>query len=165
MLVMVKHDLSRLFEEGEPLDQFEAQQGMILDDLSLNCGQRPVLFQDGIGNPDLPDVVEKRAPLYVHQEIPVRDAQFPGQQKRIISNELGVADRVLIVVRGGDEMDEAIIEYIKRKHKLAIGTYEAEEIKISIGSAIPMNERMTFTARGKNMVFSIWAAVPRPVPR
>lgn len=52
----------------------------------------------------------------------------------------------------GDEMDEAIIEYIKRKYKLAIGTYEAEDIKISIGSAIPMNEKKTYTARGKNMI-------------
>jgi rod shape-determining protein MreB len=52
----------------------------------------------------------------------------------------------------GDEMDEAIIEYIKRKHKITVGTYEAEDIKITIGSAIPMNEKKTYTARGKNMV-------------
>lgn len=52
----------------------------------------------------------------------------------------------------GDEMDEAIIEYMRRKHRLAIGTYEAEDIKVNIGSAVPLNERKTYTARGKNMV-------------
>ena len=38
---------------------------------------------------------------------------------------------------GGDEMDEAIVQYIKRTYNLMIGERTAEEIKISIGSAIP----------------------------
>jgi len=59
----------------------------------------------------------------------------------------------------GDEMDEAIMEFIKNEHQLVIGTYEAENIKIKIGSAVPMKEKMTFTARGKDLV----TGVPRAV--
>lgn len=55
----------------------------------------------------------------------------------------------------GDEMDEAIVDFIKREHKLVIGTYEAENIKIKIGSAAPLEERATFTARGKDLVTGV----------
>ena len=59
----------------------------------------------------------------------------------------------------GDEMDEAIVNFVKREHKLVIGAYEAENIKIKIGSAAPLKEKATFTARGKDLV----TGVPRAV--
>ena len=59
----------------------------------------------------------------------------------------------------GDEMDEAIVDFIKEEHQLLIGPYEAENIKIKIGSAAPLKERATFTARGKDRV----TGVPRAV--
>jgi rod shape-determining protein MreB len=59
----------------------------------------------------------------------------------------------------GDEMDEAIMGFIKSEHQLVIGTYEAENIKIKIGSAAPLKEKATFTARGKDLV----TGVPRAV--
>ena len=40
----------------------------------------------------------------------------------------------------GDEMDEAIVNYIKKKYNLLIGERTAEEVKIRIGSAYPLNE-------------------------
>ncbi len=59
----------------------------------------------------------------------------------------------------GDEMDEAVMDFIKREHKLVIGPYEAENIKIKIGSAAPLKEEMTFTARGKDLVTGVPKAV------
>jgi len=59
----------------------------------------------------------------------------------------------------GDEMDEAIMDFIRREHKLLIGTYEAENIKIRIGSAAPLQEKMTFTARGKDLVTGVPKAI------
>lgn len=53
---------------------------------------------------------------------------------------------------GGDEMDEAIIQYIKRKYKLMIGERTAEEIKIDIGSAIDEGEDGTKEVRGRDLV-------------
>ncbi len=53
---------------------------------------------------------------------------------------------------GGDEMDEAIIHYIKRKYNLMIGERTAEEIKIEIGSAIEDGEEEIKDVRGRDLV-------------
>jgi rod shape-determining protein MreB and related proteins len=55
----------------------------------------------------------------------------------------------------GDEMDEAIVNYIKRKYNLLIGERTAEEVKISIGSAYPMEKRMTMEVKGRDLVAGI----------
>jgi rod shape-determining protein MreB and related proteins len=52
---------------------------------------------------------------------------------------------------GGDEMDEAIVQYIKRTYNLMIGERTAEEIKITIGSAIPIGNE-TMDIRGRDLV-------------
>jgi len=44
---------------------------------------------------------------------------------------------------GGDELDEAIISYVKKEYKLLIGSQTAEEIKLEIGSAHPLAPRRT----------------------
>ena len=55
----------------------------------------------------------------------------------------------------GDEMDEAIINYIKRKYNLLIGERTAEDMKINIGSAYPMEKRMTMEVKGRDLVAGI----------
>jgi len=53
---------------------------------------------------------------------------------------------------GGDEMDEAIVQYLKREYNLLIGERTAEDIKISIGSAIPTGEETTLEVKGRDQV-------------
>lgn len=53
---------------------------------------------------------------------------------------------------GGDDMDESIIHYIKRKYNLMIGDRTAEDIKINIGSALPEQGERTLDIRGRDMV-------------
>ncbi|MFA5085857.1 MAG: rod shape-determining protein [Candidatus Omnitrophota bacterium] len=53
---------------------------------------------------------------------------------------------------GGDNMDEAIINYLKRTYNLMIGERTAEEIKIRIGSCYPLEEEMTMDVRGRDLV-------------
>jgi rod shape-determining protein MreB len=53
---------------------------------------------------------------------------------------------------GGDELDEAIISYAKREYKLLIGQQTAEEVKLEIGSAYPMEEEVQAEIRGRDMV-------------
>lgn len=53
---------------------------------------------------------------------------------------------------GGDEMDEAIVYYIKKEYNLMIGERTAEEIKISIGSATPEVEETSMDIRGRDLV-------------
>jgi len=52
----------------------------------------------------------------------------------------------------GNEMDEAAIQYIKRKYNLLIGERTAEEIKIKIGSAFPLDEELTMEIKGRDLV-------------
>jgi len=52
----------------------------------------------------------------------------------------------------GNEMDDAIIQYIKRKYNLLIGERTAEQIKTSIGSAFPLDEEMTMEIKGRDLV-------------
>ncbi|MBV9868305.1 MAG: rod shape-determining protein [Abitibacteriaceae bacterium] len=53
---------------------------------------------------------------------------------------------------GGHKLDEAIHRYVKREYNLIIGERTAEEIKMSIGSAFPMEEEMSMEVKGRDMV-------------
>src|SRR6478609_8369927 len=53
---------------------------------------------------------------------------------------------------GGDEMDEAIINHIKREYKLLIGQQTAEEIKLEVGSAFTMKDEVQAEVRGRDML-------------
>jgi rod shape-determining protein MreB and related proteins len=53
---------------------------------------------------------------------------------------------------GGDELDESIMNYVKREYKLLIGQQTAEEVKLEIGSAYPLAEEMQAEIRGRDMV-------------
>lgn len=60
---------------------------------------------------------------------------------------------------GGDEMDEAIINYLKKNYNLMIGERTAEEIKIKIGSAYPLEQELTMEVKGRDLV----AGLPKTV--
>ena len=53
---------------------------------------------------------------------------------------------------GGDELDEAIINYVKKEYKLLIGQQTAEEVKLEIGSAYPLEEEVQAEVRGRDML-------------
>lgn len=55
----------------------------------------------------------------------------------------------------GNEMDEAIIQYVKRKHNLLIGERTAEQVKIQIGSAAPLEEPKSMEIKGRNLIEGI----------
>ncbi len=52
----------------------------------------------------------------------------------------------------GDAMDEAIATYIRRRHNLAVGERMAEEIKMTVGSAIPLERELTMEVRGRDQI-------------
>ncbi len=52
----------------------------------------------------------------------------------------------------GDELDEAIIQYMKRAYNLMIGERMAEDIKIKIGSAYPLEQELTMEVKGRDLV-------------
>jgi len=59
----------------------------------------------------------------------------------------------------GDELDEDIIAYMRQKYNLFIGEHMAEQVKMKIGSAYPLDEEMTMTVRGRNLVSGLPEAI------
>ena len=55
----------------------------------------------------------------------------------------------------GDKMDEAIVQYVKRKYNLLIGEQTAEKIKITIGNAYPLEEEKKIEVKGRDLVSGI----------
>jgi len=68
----------------------------------------------------------------------------------VVSNSVRVA---------GNKLDEAIGSYIRRKYNLLIGDHTAEQIKITIGSALSLDEPLTMEVRGRDQV----AGLPRTI--
>jgi rod shape-determining protein MreB len=60
----------------------------------------------------------------------------------------------------GDELDDAIMQYVKKEFSLAIGDRTAEEIKIHMGSAWPLDEELTADIRGRDLI----SGLPRTIP-
>lgn len=56
---------------------------------------------------------------------------------------------------GGDEMDRAIVQYVKRKYNLLIGERTAEQIKISIGSVMLDSETQTMDVKGRDLISGV----------
>jgi len=74
----------------------------------------------------------------------------------ISMNEIVVSDSVRIA---GVRIDEAIISYIRKKYNLLIGAPTAEEIKISIGSALPLDEELVMEVQGRDQI----AGLPKTI--
>ena len=56
---------------------------------------------------------------------------------------------------GGDEFDSAIIQYVKKKYNLLIGDRTAEEVKLDLGSALPLRDERRARIRGRDMVTNL----------
>ena len=61
----------------------------------------------------------------------------------VVSNSIKVA---------GDDFDEAIVRFMRKKHNLLIGERTAEEIKINVGTVYKRPENLTMDVRGRNLV-------------
>jgi rod shape-determining protein MreB len=61
---------------------------------------------------------------------------------------------------GGNKFDEAIQSYIRKKYNLLIGDRTAEEMKIAIGTALPLERELTMEIRGRDLI----AGLPRTIP-
>ena len=61
---------------------------------------------------------------------------------------------------GGNKFDEHIATYIRKKYNLMIGERTAEEVKIAIGTALPLERELTMEVRGRDLI----AGLPRTIP-
>ncbi len=104
------------------------------------------------------DLVEEPMAAAVGAGLPVWDAtgcmvvDIGGGTSEVAVISLGDIVTAQSVRIAGDDLDEAIINYIKRKHNLLIGERTAEQIKIEIGSAIPYEGEASIEIKGRNQV-------------
>ncbi len=61
---------------------------------------------------------------------------------------------------GGNKMDETIVQYVKQKYNVLIGERTAEEIKIKVGSAFPLDKKKTIDVKGRDLVTGIPKTLP-----
>ena len=61
---------------------------------------------------------------------------------------------------GGNKFDEAITSYIRKKYNLMVGDRTAEEVKIQIGTALPLERELQMEVRGRDLI----AGLPRTIP-
>jgi rod shape-determining protein MreB len=61
---------------------------------------------------------------------------------------------------GGNRFDEAIASYVRKKYNLMIGERTAEEVKIQIGTALPLERDLNMEVRGRDLI----AGLPRTIP-
>ncbi|MGK7344798.1 MAG: rod shape-determining protein [Candidatus Nitrospinota bacterium M3_3B_026] len=59
----------------------------------------------------------------------------------------------------GDEMDEALVRSVRKSHNLEIGVYEAERVKMTIGSAAPLKKRIRMKVYGRNVASGLPVSV------
>ena len=69
----------------------------------------------------------------------------------VVSNSLRV---------GGNRFDDAIASYIRKKYNLMVGERTAEEVKIQIGTALPLERELQMEVRGRDLI----AGLPRTIP-
>ncbi len=74
-----------------------------------------------------------------------------GRSEAAVISLFGVVASESVRV-AGDRLDDAIAQYIKRRHNLVIGERTAEEVKIAIGSAVPLDEELTAGVRGRDQI-------------
>ena len=100
--------------------------------------------------------VEKRAVMEVTREA------FEPEGTMIVDIGGGTSELAVISLGGvvkkssfrtaGDKFDGAIVEYVRQKHNLLIGEKTAEEIKVRIGSVVPVEEDVQIEVSGKNLL-------------
>lgn len=117
-----------------------------VEEAAINAGAREVFL------------IEEPVAAAIGSRLPIQDASgnmivdIGGGTTEVAVISLGgiVASRSVRVA--GDEMNEDIINYARDQFNLLLGERTAEEIKISIGSAYPLRERMEMPMRGRDLV-------------
>ncbi len=97
--------------------------------------------------------------------IPIHEAQghmivdIGGGTTDVAAISLGGVVASTSVKVAGNKIDQAIVDYIKRNYNLAIGDKTAEDIKINIASAIPLEDELNMTVKGRDYI----TGLPRSV--
>ena len=124
---------------------------------------------------DAAEYAGARKPVHIIEEpmAPAIGADMPVHEpsgNMIVDIGGGTAEVAVISLGGivtaqsvrvaGDELDDAVMQYVKKEFSMAIGDRTAEEIKIHMGSAWPLDEELTADIRGRDLI----SGLPRTIP-
>ncbi len=104
------------------------------------------------------DIIEEPMAAAVGANLPVWDAKgcmvadIGGGTTEVAVISFGDIVTAQSIRTAGDDLDEAIIGYIRRKYNLLIGERTAEQVKIEIGSALPYEGEKTVEIKGRNLL-------------
>jgi rod shape-determining protein MreB len=99
------------------------------------------------------------AGLPVHEPMGNMVVDIGGGTTEVAVISLGGIVTAQSIRVAGDELDEAVLQYVKKEFSLAIGDRTAEEIKIQMGSAWPLDEELTADIRGRDLI----SGLPRTI--
>jgi len=117
-----------------------------VEDATIAAGARKVFIIEE------PMAAAIGAGLPVHEPAGNMVVDIGGGTTEVAVISLGGIVTSLSTRIGGDELDEAIINYIKKEYSLALGERTSEEIKIALGSAYPLQEELYAEVRGRDLV-------------
>lgn len=104
------------------------------------------------------DLIEEPMAAAIGAGLPVQEAagcmvvDIGGGTSEVAVISLGDIVTAQSVRVAGDDLDESIINYIRKKHNLLIGERTAEQIKVEIGSAVPYDEETSVEVKGRNLI-------------
>ena len=99
------------------------------------------------------------AGIPIHEPMGRMVADIGGGTIDVAVISLGGIVASISVKCAGNKLDRAIADYVKKQYNLAIGDKTAEELKISIGSAVPVTEELMMPVKGRDLV----SGLPRTV--
>ncbi|MFH0807508.1 MAG: rod shape-determining protein [Elusimicrobiota bacterium] len=110
-------------------------------------------------------LIEEPLAAAIGAEIPVQEPQgnmivdIGGGTTEIAVLSLGGMVIAKSIGVAGDEMDEAIVQYFRKKYNLLVGENTAENVKIKIGSVFPLEEELSIEVKGRDQV----AGLPKTI--
>ena len=110
-------------------------------------------------------IIEEPMAAAIGADLPVGEASgnmivdIGGGTTEVAVISLGGIVTAQSVRVAGDELDDAVMQYVKKEFSLAIGDRTAEEIKIQMGSAWPLDEEVTADIRGRDLI----SGLPRTI--
>jgi rod shape-determining protein MreB len=99
------------------------------------------------------------AGIPIHEPMGRMVADIGGGTIDVAVISLGGIVASISVKCAGNKLDRAIADYVKKQYNLAIGDKTSEEIKITIGSAVPVTEELTMDVKGRDLV----SGLPRTI--
>ena len=110
-------------------------------------------------------IIEEPMAAAIGADMPVHEpsgnmiVDIGGGTTEVAVNSLGGIVTAQSIRVAGDELDEAVLQYVKKEFSLAIGDRTAEEIKIQMGTAWPLEEELSADIRGRDLI----SGLPRTI--